>query len=206
MTTGYVYGLRCLHCGDTEFRYIGQTIQIPQRRFNNHKYYARVSDSLPVYRWIRKHGETNIVQDIIEVVEDATHLDEREVFHIAQARQTNTKPLLNLCDGGQGASGISDENRRARSERMKGQPGFFTGQKHSPESKALMSEKASNRKQSEETKARIGASHKGRKHTPEARANMKAAQIAAGPNIGPHNRFHAPRGVINPDCSFCVTP
>lgn len=51
------------------------------------------------------------------------------------------------------------------------------GRKHSPETRAKISEANKGHEVSEETRARISAANTGRKHTDEARANMSAAKI-----------------------------
>ena len=181
---GVIYGL---HLGDYDFRYIGKSIN-HKRRFQSHLYSAKAGAGFAVQSWIRKHGAENVQMTIIETFDEGTIglIDEREIFHIAQAR-AYYGANLNLTDGGEGATNPSAENRAARSAAMAGNQ-IFLGRTHT-----------------EETKTKMSASHKGNtssrgvKRSDEFKAKISAA---AGPRN--HKQWHVNRNLVNPDCKFCT--
>lgn len=137
---GVIYGL---HNGDYDFRYIGKSID-HKRRYNNHLSAAMRGEGFAVHAWIKKHGAENIQMTIIETFtdEDVHLIDEREIFHIAQARAFYGKNL-NVADGGGGNTGPkgpqTDEHRANISAAMMGNQRWL-GRTHSEETKAKMSQ------------------------------------------------------------------
>ena len=136
---GVVYGL---HTGDFDFRYIGKTIQPLHTRIRKHRNTAKVGETTAVYQWMRKHGVDNVQVCVLDTFDaDTIHLiDERERFHIAQARALNSENL-NLTAGGDGGSGYA----------------------HTPESKAKIRDARSKQVITEETRAKMSAAHMGNK-------------------------------------------
>ena len=96
--------------------------------------------------------------------------------------------LRNKSDGGDGSSGyiVSPEERKRRSERMKGvtRPQWIydkiaasnTGKKASAETRAKQSAARKGRKCTEEHKRKVSEAKKGFKHTDEAKQKMSAAR------------------------------
>lgn len=183
-TVASIYGL---HLGDHDFRYIGQTTQAPHVRLAQHKRNPKYYERIAVSKWILKHGAENIQMCIIEEfnLEDLIYLDEREIFHIAQAR-TYYGPNLNLTDGGMGTSG-------------------HLGWHHTPEARAKIS--ASNmgntgplgHKQTDEHRAKVAAAFRGKPKPPHV-ANM----LRANSSVGHHVRWHTNRNLVNPTCVHCA--
>lgn len=180
---GVVYGL---HTGDYDFRYIGQSIN-HKRRYGNHIYDAMKDGPYAVHGWIRKHGAENIQMTIIETFDTETIglIDEREIFHIAQARAYYGKNL-NMTDGGGGVSNPSAESRAKRSAAMTGNTNL-RGHVHT-----------------EETKAKMSATKKGQKYALGLkRSDEFKAKVSASSGLPQHNRWHVKRNLVNPDCRFC---
>lgn len=97
---GWLYGLRLI--GETEYRYIGITTQGVSVRLAQHLKAARYptkKTNYPVYHWIRKHGEENIVADTLSEHASLGKLSAAEVEMIAGLRATSSQ-LLNLSAGG----------------------------------------------------------------------------------------------------------
>jgi len=218
---GVIYGL---HTGDYDFRYIGKSIH-PAKRLKQHIRDAEKGSPYAVSGWIRKHGAENIQMTVIETFteDDLDQIDERERFHIAQARALYSANL-NLTDGGDGQY----------------------GRKWSAEQKARMIALKTGTKHTDETKAKMSAAHKGKVVSPESVAKMKATRAASGythstetrakmsqakagkpgtrlgsiqseetrakisaskrknPTPANHNRWHVTRNLVKPGCIFCT--
>lgn len=114
-----------LHNGDNKPRYIGLTSQDPNTRLYQHKHTSRQGSKRAVYDWMRKYGEDNIFLTILETLEDDNMdlLNEREQYHIAEARAKGLN-ILNHTDGGGGAKGHkhTEEFKEACAKRMTGRP------------------------------------------------------------------------------------
>lgn len=88
-----------------EIRYVGQTVNNPNRRLNQHRYEARGDFAyLPVHRWMKKHGPEKIHMTILEEGTPQSELDEREGFWISeyQTYQGVNPRGLNLTSDGTG--------------------------------------------------------------------------------------------------------
>lgn len=105
---GVIYGLYCVceKCGESEIRYVGQTVNFA-RRFDRHLRDAP-THSLPLGRWIVKHGRDNIRHKILAEVETDS-LNEFEVYWIAKLdtfMKTNSRGLNCTTGGDSGHIGI----------------------------------------------------------------------------------------------------
>lgn len=129
------------------------------------------------HRMVNKYGL------VIEIVayfyeEEAAFEHERDL--IAELR-ANGNRIVNLTDGGDGASGAkrSEETRRRMSEAAKRRP---PPKPMSAETRAKMSASHKGLKQSPEAIAKTAAFHRGRKRSPETLARMSEA--TKGKNVG----------------------
>lgn len=185
MYAGVIYGL---HNGDRDFRYIGKTIQTARKRFIAHRKDANSGKARPVCRWMRKHGIDNIQMEIIETFtkEDVHLIDEREIFHIANARATSIRKNLNVTDGGDG--------------------GMW-----SAEAKARLSLSRTGKPCLEETKKKIGDANRGRPNwnkggtISEEQKQWLSNERKGKPNYGSHVRWHVNRGTTKTECVYCPT-
>ena len=139
-----------------------------------------VNRSLHWRNVVAKHGHT--VQ-ILREWDSEDEAFEHEKLLISQYRSMGY-PLVNLTDGGEGASGLqhSEEFRARMSEARKGK--IFT-----PETRTKLSEAHKGKSPSPETRARMSEARKGRKgrsHTPETRA--KISEALKGKSITPEAR------------------
>lgn len=134
-----------------EIRYVGLTSKGAPERFKSHWKSARGGRRLPVYNWMRKHGEENIQYRVIEEVSSRQELVGREVFWIAHYRAQGLADL-NLTDGGEGTFGYkhSDEFREKRRQYMLANPIEY--------------------EITEEHRKAVGESNRKRLSTPESRA------------------------------------
>ncbi|UOE45984.1 GIY-YIG nuclease family protein [Agromyces larvae] len=116
-----IYGL--YHVDDPErIRYVGQTLNGAASRFKQHLSSATQARRIntPVYRWIRKHGVDAIRCRVLEAVDDASLLDEREVFWVRELGTFRGEYGLNMSAGG-GSLGFrhSEDAKRRMSEAAK---------------------------------------------------------------------------------------
>lgn len=129
-----VYGLYCIciRCQGkpNPIRYVGQTRRSVGERLNEHLKNSRRDKNhriggLPVYRWVRKHGEGNIRLKVLATGLDDATVDAAEVHQIA-VLGTRAPDGLNMTDGGMGKSGYrhSEQTKKAISEKKRGVPGF----------------------------------------------------------------------------------
>lgn len=76
---GVIYGL---HRGDGVIRYVGLTTLTAPHRLSQHRIVANAGLRRPLYYWMRKHGPETIETVVLETVDDAEQLDEREIYWI----------------------------------------------------------------------------------------------------------------------------
>jgi GIY-YIG catalytic domain len=155
---------------DGTVRYIGKTMRPLRRRLVEHMCYA-VTKRANTYlaRWIRELHEAGLVPVISQIDEAFENWAEREAHWIDWYWSQGAR-LTNLTPGGDGV------------------PGHV----HSPETRRVMSEKATLRFTNPAARIQAGLARKGKKdppeelarkrikgriHTAEARANMSAGRI-----------------------------
>lgn len=91
-----IYGL---HNGDNRIRYVGKTVSGTARRLRGHRYDARKGSTLPVHRWMRKHGPDCVqivVLDSVTGADDWREIERRWIVAFGD-------DLLNITKGGEGA-------------------------------------------------------------------------------------------------------
>lgn len=117
--SGIIYTVKCCCHPEEGVRYVGQTSKGLASRRYNHFWHARNKDSRSYnghfYRWIRKHGEENIVFEVLEEC-PTEELDAREEFWITSYRTLGYK-LTNIKQGGAQARG---HKRPEQSKKMSG--------------------------------------------------------------------------------------
>lgn len=116
---------------------------------------------------------------------------ERRLIGWYGRKDNNTGILRNRTDGGEGGSGVvvTEEGRRLRSERNKGQG---QGRKLSEDTIAKL--RARKGTYSEETKRKISISNKGKIVTDETRQKIKKA-LKGKPNLGNKGRVRPPEQI-----------
>lgn len=116
----HIYGLSCTCHPERGYRYIGLTSQGAQRRLWGHRKSARRGKAWPVYSWMRKHGDTNVISTVLEELETPEELAAAEMRWIAHFRE-RAQADLNMTDGGEGTFGwvMPEEIRLAHSARLK---------------------------------------------------------------------------------------
>jgi group I intron endonuclease len=162
MEESVVYGLWCICHSDAGIRYIGLTTN--QRgywaRHGDHLSEARTGGKRPVSRWIRKHGEENIVMSILEVC-TLDDLNQREMAWIAAMRESG-RADLNVTDGGEGVLGykMTPAQLTEMSKRV-------SGELHPNYGKPLP----------ESTRRKIGEAHRGRTLTEDHKSKLSESHM-----------------------------
>lgn len=97
---GYIY---CITNVLNSKRYVGKTLQSIQERFKEHciDSHKERCERRPLYDAMNKYGVENFIVEELEVVEDDTLLDEREIYWI-QELQTYGSNGYNATKGGDG--------------------------------------------------------------------------------------------------------
>lgn len=118
-----VYGLTCACHPEAGVRYVGLTSQGAQRRLWGHRKMARKGSALPVHKWMRKHGDENVISTPLQEVDSPDLLASAEVAWIAKLRDAGQADL-NMTDGGEGTFGVvvTDEFREKRRNYMLANP------------------------------------------------------------------------------------
>lgn len=172
-----------------EIRYVGVTkYEDTAVRLKGHKDAARKGKKLPVYDWIRRHGEDNIDAVVVKsflTIEEA-YIAEKKLIH--QLRLTNAR-LLNLADGGTGGytgppskearqkMGDASRGRAWSQESLDKLSAANKGKK--PSQAAIDASKLYNSTHvvSEETRKKLSAAFKGRTISPEHREKLRNANL-----------------------------
>lgn len=97
---GYIY---CITNLLNSKRYVGKTLQSIQERFKEHcrDSHKERCERRPLYDAMNKYGVENFIVEELEVVEDDTLLDEKEIYWI-QELQTYGSNGYNATKGGDG--------------------------------------------------------------------------------------------------------
>lgn len=106
-------------------QYVGQTIHSAELRFAQHCKPSETSCRL-LDRAISAHGRENFSVSVLEAVNTAEELDEREVYWISKLN-TLAPNGYNIEGGGKGKGFVSEETRRRLSVAMVGK---FDGEKN----------------------------------------------------------------------------
>jgi group I intron endonuclease len=179
MEYGVVYQARNLINGK---RYIGKTMYALEKRMRDHLFSAAKNPKTYFHKALAHYGAAAFSWSIIYSSEFDSALCEmeRQFIKYFECREPNG---YNLCDGGEGPSGIkrTPEQRKAHGDRVR-------GRRATPETKAKISAALMGRRASEKQKTasrnRLTGNKiwLGRNHTAETRAKMRASN--AGTNLG----------------------
>ncbi len=176
-------------------QYVGITIRSLAARWKRHCQDARAGSSTALHRAIRKHGETSF--EVREVANfcDLLAAKDGEVKLIAQ-HQTLAPHGYNLTRGGDGAWGYRhSEETKALLARMKTENNWMKGRRHTPETRARMSEgqrlvvrSPLRVAQQRALAVSLGAANLGRRHSPEACARMAESRKRPVLQLSPEGR------------------
>lgn len=169
--------------------YIGQSIDI-YLRWQIHARSIKIKKHTPVIRSLIKHGvQKHVFSIICELPKDCGKeiLNRYEVFYVAQYRAAGMT-MLNASEAGAGGSGTATlETLKKLSDSHKGNKGYWTGKKLSPEHREKLRQSHLGHKNTPEQIAKMVAKNTGRKRTPEQCLKMSAAlKGKAGPRKGVH--------------------
>ena len=149
----YIYKITNMLNG---MEYVGVTIN-PKTRFINHCRKPRTT-RLPLKNAIQKYGKENFKMEILlKATQEYCYKLEPKVIELFNT----LKPLgYNLSKGGRGSLGLVGPvngcyGRTGEKHPHFGKKGFFSGRKHSEETKEKMRIARLGRKLSEETKAKL---------------------------------------------------
>ena len=188
-TTGCVY---CITNTVNGKKYIGQTIQEPEKRIRRH---FTTKQRSYLSRAVREYGKSAFLYEIVEDNIPHEHLAARERYWVAHL-DTMSPNGYNLTSGGERVKIVSANTRKKLSDALKGEknPNYGkirshehrrrlseanTGKTHTPESRRKISEskKGENnpnygKPRSPETRQKMSESHKGKKLTAEHRQKL----------------------------------
>jgi len=146
----YLYKITNLKNGKI---YVGKAANI-KKRWSQHKTAAKIqalNDFSYLHRAMLKHGFDNFVIEEIASFETEEEALAQEIAHIEKFGSRNRNIGYNLTEGGDGASGYkhTDAAKQKMSESKKnvfiGEDNPFYGKTHSEETRAIMSNAASQR-------------------------------------------------------------
>lgn len=174
---GVVYLIWCKVNGK---RYVGQTVQPLQKRFNAH---AKCKKNMPISRAIRKYGKENFYCGVIKSCASKEELDYWEKFYIVALKSKNRKIGYNLTDGGEGTAGLefTPEHRAHLSAALSGDKNPHYGKKNTPEHTARIVAANLGRKRKPGTGENIAAALRGKPFTKERCAHISAAKRSESP-------------------------
>ena len=94
-----IYALH-LRGQEGDVRYVGQTSQGATIRLSGHFGQAAIGTRFPVCNWLRKHGKSEVVMTVLEVLDSPSYLDAAESRLISHWREVQGTRLLNVKTGG----------------------------------------------------------------------------------------------------------
>jgi group I intron endonuclease len=172
-------------------RYVGQTSQSLQKRWNRHKSPMNHRRSSYLYNAICKYGAESFEIKPLVIVGTKQEMDyyEQELIKVLDLR--NPEKGYNLTEGGGGMLGfkLSKETRQKMSDHVK-------SEEHRRKiSIAKMGNKSrTGMKDTPESIKKRADSLRGRKLSATHRLSLR---------VGQHNRLHTNKGIKNPKCEFC---
>jgi len=205
---GFIYAFKLKD--SQEYRYIGKTINL-KHRYIAHKNSSERGENLPIYRWIRSKGLSNIEMIVLEESEDQK-LQDLEKLWITKIKDRGDR-LLNLTDGGEGTLGYrhTEMQKKEWSDKRKGS---ITGDKNPNYGKFGPDHPSYGRKFSEETKQKLSEQKLGKnnpnygKKIPEqTRVKMSLAQKGRPrPRSArsAHVRYHINLKGFSERCNYCT--
>lgn len=110
--------------------YIGQTIQLPEKRWNAHKSKSRTYEGsdVPLLNAIRKHRIKNFTFEPICSCFDIGELNRKEIYFIEKYKSTNRDFGYNIHPGGHNNI-PTIETRKKLSNACLGRSGYWKGKK-----------------------------------------------------------------------------
>lgn len=172
-------------------KYVGQTSQSLQRRWNRHKSPMNHRRSSYLFNAICKYGAENFEVKPLVMVGTKCDMDyyEQELIKIWNLR--DPEKGYNLTEGGGGMLGfkLSIETKKKMSEHIK-----------SPQHCKRISEAKMGNKSRTGMKA---SAEEIRKRSDSLMGRKLSECHVSSLKIGSHNRWHARRNIINPECKLC---
>lgn len=180
-----IYGIRHTESGRV---YVGSAVRT-NARWRQHRSQLRKGTHHSAYlqaAW-NKHGEQAFEFVVLEEVDSACKLLERENFWISSMKAADNRYGFNCCPiaGSQLGMKHSDQARAKMSATMRGKKKSpehqarinesLAGRKLSEQCKQLLSAARKGSKLSEQTRLKMSESRKGKTASPEARAKISAA-------------------------------
>lgn len=173
---GVIYLVWCRVNGK---RYVGQTVQPLEKRFNAH---ASCKKNMLISKAIRKYGKEKFRYGVIKVCSSKAEMDYWEKYFIV-ALKSKVPYGYNMTDGGEGTLGIerTPEYCAKLSVRFSGKNNPRYGKKNTPEHTARIVAANLGRKRKPGTGENIANALRGKKHTKERCANISIAKRGDSP-------------------------
>src|SRR6266496_576912 len=160
-------------------RYVGITALSMQRRYNAHV--TKLDANKYKFHWIRKlkrQGKLPVIESVA-VGLSADEACDLEILTIRGLKERGF-PLVNLSTGGRlGALGVkrSELERKAISERLKGEKNHWWGKRFSPEHRRKIGDANMGKRAAPEACRKISTAKIGHAVSPETRAKLRAAHL-----------------------------
>lgn len=222
--TYVIYGLRLRDVQPIEYRYVGLTTKGATARLKRHIGDSKRSPRAGVQTWITKHA-SDIVSDVLQVCNTASELNSAEVEWISRLLADGHR-LLNQTSGGEGAAGyrrsavsnlrtsdslrghtVSEETReklrKANTGRTFTMPPECVRRGADHPLYGVRRNTEARRKISEALLRHNLANPRPRKVVVRMSQTQQLEQFYSGREKGRHTRWHAKRGLVNPDCQWC---
>lgn len=126
---GLIYKIACEKTGKC---YIGQTIQILEKRISRHLYESKIK-KYPLYNAIRKYGWDSFIVEVLEDDIPLENLNKKELYYTEKFNALAPNGYV-LIAGGEPRI-VSEETRRKMSESRKGENNYNYGKYFSEEHK-----------------------------------------------------------------------
>lgn len=179
-------GIYCIKNKTNGKLYIGSSINI-DKRFREHKNSLKANKHHSIYLQRSWNNGNEFEFKVIEVVNEAEKLIEREQYYINKF--DSYKNGYNMCPIAGRPKGLKHtlQSRKNMLEAHKGQESPMKGKHHTKISRKKISEKGKNRYISLETREKISKALKGKKKSKETKAKMSKAQEGNKKSLG-HKR------------------
>lgn len=151
-------------------RYVGQTVQPLEKRFNAH---AKCKKNMLIGKAIRKYGKDKFRYGVIKYCASKEEMDYWEKYFII-ALKSKVPYGYNMTDGGEGTSGLerTPEYLKHLSESRMGEKNPRYGKKNTPEHTARIVAANLGRKRKPGTGEHIANALRGKKFTQERCSNI----------------------------------
>jgi len=168
-------------------------------RWSKHVSSAMHGSDVYLHKSIRKYGVENFR---VEQIGSGTR-EQALAMEQLWIAELNTKAPngYNLTDGGDGVVGFTHSNTTKQKLRIARGRQTFTSEQLKARGRAWLGKRRP--PFSDEHRHNLSTAHSGKTPSGETRSRMSIAQLGRSATPGAHIRWHARRGIIKQECTFC---